>query len=365
MKTLGVTDIGAPMVMFSGGDTTWVQLQSNSSYCPGDPNMGHGGEATGGPGATQTMCFEGGPGDSCGTVAPWNTKCLDHIDVRTLPSELNINYWHVDTYRADQRTYCGTYALWCGSGPLWQGKPVECGSWTNPPGYADNWNCYVQLSLPADFAVASGCTLHFDPRYDTECKYDYFYVDYWNGTKWTTAAAFNATSNNPGGPCLGTTNPDYFGNNDVDRLTNCDWQARTNPDEPAFEKAIAPGSLVITSGPKFRWRFTSDGAWSDADGRGNTDGAAFIDNVWVCGDTARFVEDFETGTLDTAYWSFPKPAGILDAWHIVHDPDPPYEGGDGGTAFDVCRRDSSFVYRARPEQGYPAGVAWRNGWYYR
>jgi hypothetical protein len=364
MKTLGAADIGAPMVLFSAGDTTWVAVQSSSSSCPGDPAMGHGGEATGGPGPTQTMCFEGGPGDSCGTVAPWNTKCFDHIDVRTLPSELNINYWHVDTYRADQQAYCGSYALWCGSGALWQGRPVECGSWTNPPGYGDDWNCYVQLSLPADFAVAAGCTLYFDPRYDTECKYDYFYVDYWNGTSWVTAAAFNATSNNAGSPCLGTTNPDYFGNTDVNRLTNCNWQARPNPNEPALKKVIAPGSLIITSGPKFRWRVTSDGAGSDADGRLDTDGAAFIDNVWVCGDSSRFVEDFETGSLDSAYWSLPKPAGILDAWHIVHDPDPPYEGGDGGTR-STCQLDSSFMYRARPEQGYPAGVAWRNGWYYR
>jgi hypothetical protein len=364
MKTLGAADIGAPMVMFSGGDTTWVQLQSSSSSCPGDPGMGHGGEATGGPGATQTMCFEGGPGDSCGTVAPWNTKCFDHVDVRTLPSELNINYWHVDAYRADQQAYCGSYALWCGSGALWQGRPVECGSWVNPPGYGDNWNCYAQLSLPPDFAVAAGCTLYFDPRYDLECKYDYFYVDYWNGTKWTTSATFNATSNNPGAACSGTTNPDYFANTDVDRLTNCNWQTRANPNEPAFKKVIPPGSLIITSAPKFRWRLTSDGAWSDADGRGNTDGAAFIDNVWVCGDTARFVEDFETGTLDTACWSLPKPAGILDAWHISHDPDPPYEGGDGGQRI-TCLLDSSFMYRGRPDQGYPTGVAWRNGWYYR
>jgi hypothetical protein len=286
--------------------------------------------------------------------------------VRTLPSQTGINFWHIDTYRADQRPYCGSYALWCGSSALWQGKPVECGTWINPPGYGNSWNCYVQLTLPDTFTVANGCTLFFDPRYDTECKYDYFYVDYWNGTQWKTLATFNATSNNPGAICGAPSkpNPDYWGNSDLNRLANCNWQLRNAPNEPAFKKVIVPGSLIITSGPKFRWRFVSDAAWSDADGRGNTDGGAFLDNVWVRGDTQQFVDDFESGVLNPAYWSLPKPDGVIDQWHIVHDPDPAYEGGDGGTRA-TCELDSSFVYRARPEQGYPAGVPWRNGWYYR
>jgi hypothetical protein len=361
---VGVTGVGEPMILTSSGDTTWIQVHNGAGSCPGDPNLGHGGEATGGPGPTQTWCFEEGPGDSCGTTSPWDTKCFTHVDVRTLPSQTGVNFWHVDTYRADQQAYCGSYALWCGSAALWEGEPVECGTWVNPPGYGEQWNCHVQLTLPPAFSVANGCTLLFDPRYDTECKYDYFYVDYWNGTTWNTLATFNATSNNPGSPCRGTTNPDYFANTDLNRLANCNWQGRTNPDEPAFKKVITPASLIITSGPKFRWRFTSDGGWDDADGSGNTDGAAFIDNVWVWGDSTWFVEDFETGALDTAYWSKPNPPGVIDQWHVVHDPDPPYEGGDGGSRA-TCMLDSSYVYRARPENGYPSGKAWRNGWYYR
>ena len=356
----------APMVMLVAGDTTWVQPYTNDSFCPGDPNTGHGTEAVGGPNSLQTWCFERGPGDSCGTNPPWDTNCFKHVDVRSLPSQTGVNFWHVDTYRANQRPYCGIHALWCGSDALWQGKPVECGTWKNPPGYGKDWNCHVQLSLPSTFSVANGCTLYFDPRYDTECKYDYFYVDYWNGTQWKTLAIFNATSDNPGGRCGSPSkpNPDYYGNTDTNRLANCNWQARTNPDEPAFKAVIAPASLIITSAPKFRWRFTSDGGFDDVDGTGDTDGGAFIDNVWVRGDTERFVEDFESGVLNPTYWSLPRPPGILDAWHISHDPDPPYEGGDGGSR-TTCTVDSSFVYRARPEQGYPAGVPWRNQWYYR
>ncbi|MFZ1946831.1 MAG: hypothetical protein WAW06_04735, partial [bacterium] len=347
------------------GDTTWIQVHSASTYCPGDPYLGHGTEAAAGPGPLGTWCFEGGPGDSCGTYPPWNARCFTHVDVRTLPSEMGINYWHVDTYRADQQAYCGDYALWCGSAAQWQGQDVECGTWQNPPGYSDNWNCVAQLTLPPAFAVANGCTLLFDPRYDTECRYDYLYVDFWNGTQWKTLATFNATSNNPGGICgvPPSPNPDYFGNTDTNRLTNCNWQTRANPNEPAFKGIISHATLVITSGPKFRWRFASDGAWSDGgDGRGNTDGAAFIDNIWVWGDSQQLTEDFESGALNPAYWSLPRHEGVTDQWHIAHDPDPPYEGGDGGSR-TACVSDSSYVYRARPDNGYSG--SWRNGWYYR
>ena len=169
-----------PQVLSHGGDTTWIQVHTDSSFCPDDPHLGHGGEATGGPGPMETWCFEGGIGDSCGTNPPWDINCFDHADVRTHPSNMGINYWHIDTYRTDQRTYCGDYALWCGSGSIWDGVPVECGTWVDTPGYGDQWDCHVQLTLPDTFDVANGCTLFFDPRYDLECKYDYFYVDVWN-----------------------------------------------------------------------------------------------------------------------------------------------------------------------------------------
>jgi hypothetical protein len=353
-------------MLSSGGDTVWIQVHDDSSYCPGDPLMGHGGEATGGPGPLETWCFEGGPGDSCGTNPPWDVKCFSHEDVRAKPSPMDINYWHVDAYRADQRPYCGDYALWCGADSIWDGYPVECGTWASPPGYGDQWNCVAQLTLPDTFDVANGCTLFFDPRYDTECKYDYFYVDFWDGDEWKTLGTFNATSNNPGDECgvPNGGNPDFWGNTDIDRLTNIDWQERGTPSWPAFVAGIDSSQYSYQTGPLFRWRFVSDGAWSDADGRGNTDGGGWIDNVWVHGDTEQYVEDFESGNLDASYWSLPDPDGVIDQWHIVHDPDPPYEGGDGGDP-SGCSSDSSHVYRARPEGGYPVSAPWRNGWFYR
>jgi len=363
---VGRSPMAGPFVILQAGDTTWVQVHDNSSRCPGDPLGGHGGEADGGPDGSETWCFEGNwpYGDSCGTYAPWDTRCYRHVDVKSLPSEVGINYWHVSDYRTDQRAYCGDSALWCGADSMWDGSPTECGTWINPPGYGSYWNCVAQLTLPATFEIANGCSIAFDPRYDTECKYDYFYVEYFDGTQWQQLALFNATSNNPGSECgsPGGGNPDFWGNTDTGRLANCNWQSRSPSGEPAFHAFLDAGQWNYTSGPIFRWRFESDGGFSDADGSGNTDGAAFIDNVTVVGDTDTYVMDFESG-LDS-YWSFPRPDGVTDQWHMVHDPDPPYEGGDGGDR-STCTLDSSVVWRGRPEGGYPVGTPWRNGWFYR
>jgi hypothetical protein len=348
-----------PYILSSSGDTTWLRVHTDTTYCPGDPNWRRGGEATGGPGPLETWCFEQGVGDSCGTYPPWDTRCFTHVDVRKQPSPTNINFWHIDPYRTDQRPYCGDYALWCGSDSLWiDGYPVDCGTWVNPPGYANQWNCYAQLSLPDSFGVANGCTLLFDPRYDIECKYDYFYVDFWDGTQWNTLATFNATSNNPGAICgySGSPNPDYWSNTDTDHMLNCDWQERFDPDLPAFYYVITPDTLVIAEGPMFRWRVTSDGAWSDQDGRGESDGAAFIDNVWVWGDSERYAEDFESGQLDTAYWSLPDGDGMVDHWHIAFAPPVKY-------GFFGCIVESSWVYRGRPDSGY--SPPYKNAWCYR
>jgi hypothetical protein len=287
----------------------------------------------------------------------------------------NTNFWHLDTYRADEVGYTGDYAMWCGSDSIWipDGYPVECGTWApgKYPGYGNQWNCYLQLDLDGGFTTATGCTIYFDPRYDTECKYDYFYVDFWEGSEWFTLAMFNAASNNPGSECGTATggNPDFWGNTDGNQPNTASWQTRSNPSEPAFYMAIHDTLIdEVAAAPSFRWRFTSDGAWSDADGRGNTDGACFIDNVWVVGDPGnRYEEDFEDNswdTLETRGWSKPPPDPVAQAWHLIHDPDAPYEGGDGGPR-TTCTLDSSVVWRARPDGGYPGAATWRNGWFYR
>jgi hypothetical protein len=114
---------------------------------------------------------------------------------------------------------------------------------------------------------------------------------------------------------------------------------------------------------RLRWRFVSDMRKSDADLL-DTDGGAWIDNVEIDNGSTVFTEDFETGVADPLYWSFPEYEGVLDAWHMVHDPDPLYEGDEGSGGVYDCRMDSSVVFRARPEGGYPPGTTWQNGWFY-
>jgi hypothetical protein len=388
-EAVGKLPVTTPFVIVQQGGTTWVQPYPNDTYCPGDTLGGHGGEALGGPTGAETWCFEnavwpedGDPvnngenvtvSDSCGVNTPWNYLCFDHVDVRSFPSQTGINFWHVDTYQGNDASlpgYIGSYSLWCGSDSLWiDGNPVECGVWSpgEYPGYGNQWNCVAQLELTG-YGVAFGCTLYFDPRYDTECKYDYFYCEVWDGSEWQQAALFNASSNNPGSECGQPTggNPDYWGNTDSGQPNSAAWQPRVLPGDPAFGAAIDTllGSVVVN--PKIRWRFTSDGAWSDADGRGHTDGACYIDNVRIHTDFGvTYFEDFEGGPGGIGpEWTFPDPDGVAQAWHQVHDSDPPYEGGDGGER-TTCLLDSSVQWRGRPDGGYPGGTPWRNGWYYR
>jgi hypothetical protein len=138
---VGRLPVSGPFVLLQQGDTTWVQVHTDTTYCPGDPFEGHGGEATGGPDGSETWCFEDAEwtedfdptengeqvtaSDTCGTNSPWDTRCFTHVDVRTLPSQTGINFWHLDGLRTSADVsrpgpgYTGSYALWCGSDSLW------------------------------------------------------------------------------------------------------------------------------------------------------------------------------------------------------------------------------------------------------
>jgi hypothetical protein len=389
---VGRLPVSGPFVILQQGDTAWVQVHGDTTHCPGDPLEGHGGEAVGGPTGAETWCLQDAVwpedfdpttngeqvtvSDTCGTLAPWITKCFKTVDVRGLPSQTGINFWHLTGYMGVNggEVYNGDSCLWCGSDSLWKDKdtgvesPVECNTWAKgkKPGYGNQWHCVVQLDM-VGWTTVGNCTLSFDPRYDLECAYDYFYVDYFDGSEWQNLAVFNGSSNSDLSVCgdPAKPNPDYWGFGDTGQPNTADWVTRTVGGQPAFFAEI-PGS-AIPDNPKFRWRSTTDGAWSDADGRGDTDGHSFIDNVLVQADGNVYVEDFEGETyagLAAQGWSFPNPDGVLQAWHQEHDPDRPYEGNDGDVQ-TTCTLDSSVVWRARPSQGYAAGQPWRNGWFYK
>ena len=380
---VGRMSVSGPFVILQQGDTSWVAVHADTTHCPGDPWEGHGGEATGGPDGSETWCLQDAVwpedfdptsngelvtvSDTCGTIAPWTTSCFTTVDVRGLPSQTGLNFWHIDTYMGNNggELYNGTYCLWCGSDSLWtDGYAVECNTWAKgkKPGYGNQWNCVVQLDL-VGVTTANDVTLQFDPRYDTECKYDYFYVDYYDGSVWKQAGMFNGASESDLSICGSPTsaNPDNWGFGDTGQPNSADWVNRTVGGQPAFSVVIPAAD--IPDDPSFRWRAVTDGAWSDADGRGDTDGLAQIDNVTVIHDAGTYFEDFELGSVG-AEWTFPNPDGVLQAWHQEHDPDAPYEGGDGDVQ-TTCTLDSSVVWRARPKQGYKSGQPWRNRWFYR
>lgn len=383
-----------PQVICQQGETLWVQPYLDTSWCPGDPYGGHGGEATGGPDGSETWCFEAATyeedfdptingevvtsSDSCGRASPWSYLCWDHVDVTTMPSPSGINYWHIDTYCCDELgwPYAGAYCFWCGSDSLWiDGLPVACGMWCHTPGYGNLWHCVAQLELDQSFATTNGCTLYFDTRYDVECGMDILHVEVFNGSEWVEIATLTGRSGSPGKPCTPIYgSPDYFGNGDY--ADSARWQPRRpgSEDVPAFYRVIPPDTMLVGQAPRFRWRFKSDEFCSDADCGTNplipftSKGAIFIDNVRVIGDPGNeYAEDFEHGswsTLADRGWSLPAYEGVTDQWHQVHDGDPPYEGNDGHSP-EGCSRDSSIAWTARPEQGFPQSAPWRDGWHYR
>jgi hypothetical protein len=252
---VGRLPVSGPFVILQLGDTTWVKVHTDTTHCPGDVWEGHGGEALGGPDGSETWCFEDAvwpedfnpnsngelvtASDTCGTNPPWTTSCFKTVDVRGLPSQTGINFWHVDSYLGAQggEIYNGDYCMWCGSDSLWDpdgpggvdGVPVECNTWARgkKPGYGNQWNCVVQLDL--DFTTAGTCTVAFDPRYDTECKYDYFYVDYYDGSEWQNLGMFNGSSDSDLSTCgdPSKVNPDYFGFGDTGQPNTADCVTRT------------------------------------------------------------------------------------------------------------------------------------------
>ncbi len=126
---------------------------------------------------------------------------------------------------------------------------------------------------------------------------------------------------------------------------------------------MVPDSVNCTPGQpvKFRWRFASDGAGSDADGLVDTDGGAFIDNVWIISEYDTFYEEFEEGYVDTAHWSFPDPDPVADFWHLEWDPNPPYEDGYGPFAL-TCASNRSMMWQA----SYTGPGQWpADGWHQR
>ncbi len=319
-------------------------------------------------------CFEGAGGDSTWPAGPVGNTWghWSKFDPPGTPS----SKWHLSQMDSD----ASTWNAWCGcdsleGAPGYSNNDEACSDvffWNRKKGYGNDW--HYALELRADSAPnASGATIEFDVRYDIECNYDYLYVEYSTdaGTSWSflrdsypsgKPAVFNSVSGNPclteggTGRCCGT---DYFessdqfdpGGGNIVWHGHSDWVL--NVDFPIPANA--------TGGVRVRWRAFTDGAWSDEDGNGDTDGHSAIDNVLLTiasgGTTA--ADDFETGTSDPFLGrSVPGetipgpvqwfPGGLIgntyDGWHLEFDPKYSNKG-------NTCTFSDDWMWAAKPAGG--------------
>ena len=173
----------------------------------------------------------------------------------------------------------GNQSLWCGARPSPTG-PL-CG-YAALPGYGNAWD--QAWCTSACLTVDSMLTIDYTMSWDTEPGYDYITVevdacdDMWQ--VWDGGYGIDGT----GGPTV-------------------------------FSNAVSDD--INTGQMRVRFRFKSDGAWSDEDGLWSTDGAAIVDNLSISDKNGYVlaVEDFEgesVGDTDSDDWESCTPPGYGD-----------------------------------------------------
>jgi len=187
-------------------------------------------------------------------------------------------YWHVaDATELDGGTYGrlnvlrDLQSLWCGL-PYDTVAFPQCG-WVEAPGYGNGW---TQLfATKACVAVENSVEMEYVISVDSESNYDATYVE---------VSACGA-----------------------------DTWVLVDGGKLVFDDIIVDSTHVTSitgfdsSSIEIRFRFNSDGAWSDEDGLYVGDGAAILDNLVVRDNTGDVValENFEgeaTGDLSTEDW---------------------------------------------------------------
>ncbi len=188
----------------------------------------------------------------------------------------------------------GDKSMWCGARPA--DDDYMC-SWESAPGYGNSWD----QRLVSDIIIFSG-DLELRFRAVIHCEgagYDEVYVEYEDGGDWVNLATYGGYHN--------------------------------------IETSLFVYSAVATDTTRFRFRFKSDGAWSDQDGLYNTDGAFIVDSL-VVQDSGSYYnyEDFESASLGA------HSAGI---WHAETGPEfGSYAGLQSGmraVGIDPCNENLS------------------------
>ena len=165
--------------------------------------------------------------------------------------------FHVDDFVGLPAVYQpleGSQSLWCGV--------ADFPGCATCPGFGNNW---VQNFESVEFPSTGDVTVDYLVRYDTEPGYDYLYVQYLSQSDvWQTLEFINGQG------------------------------------EELISSTVPADS--VNGSVKLRFRFVSDGSYSDEDGLWPTNGAAVIDSLTVS-DTGGVIDfqDFETELVgDTA-----------------------------------------------------------------
>ncbi len=219
-------------------------------------------------------------------------------------------FFHVDDFAGvtGYAPLSGTKSMWCGTNTGVGQCPYPC-----TPGYGNGWD---QRFESVAFPATGDVTLSFQIRYDSEPGYDRTYVQYFNASDyWSTLATYDDAA----GPVTASF---------------------------VIPAANLPGTV------KIRFRFTSDGYWSDEDCDYESNGAVVIDDISISDATGLLdFQDFEVepvgarvtadgdwaatvlpgyGTLAALYpgtsvlQEDPNHYEIGAVWGFFADPPPPY-----------------------------------------
>jgi hypothetical protein len=348
-------DSSIPLFFRSTAGTTWVDV---GQPCAVEDTL----NSTHGP--DEVWCFEGANGDSTWPSVPpaQNTgsshERWTHWSIYDPPITPNPK-WHVTDYNPNPHDLSNPYNAWCGCDISTCPEVILWADTANQEGYGDSWNYSLVLDMQGQNAVEGG-TISFDLRYDTECNYDYLYLEYFDsGTdRWTiltdstgAEARFNAVSGNPdtqhGGSGRKCGNDIFYASDERDLgggpepfYGNSVWL-----DDVTFPMPEQGGGLLL------RWRATSDIFWSDADDQGDTDGLAAIDDVVITFTSTGSVvsDDFASGdlsgvsaTVGSATWTSGTIGGSHhDGWHLEFDPKYKNKGS-------TCTFSDDWMWTAKP-----------------
>jgi hypothetical protein len=227
---------------------------------------------------TKSVRFETGPKQTSGVVSiayytfDDGLGGPDPMGWTTMDASAQLDtFFHVDDFAGLGGGEWGTYTPISGSKSLWCGaRPGgDLCYYATLPGYGSNWD---QRFTSTTLNVTGDVTIAFVARFESEAGYDQTALEYFTKSdRWHTIEKYNGTH----GCC---------------------------PVDSSVSETVAADSL--DGAVRFRFRFTSDGAWSDEDGLYPTDGAVVLDDL-VVSDGSGVVDsqDFEAeavGAIATA-----------------------------------------------------------------